>query len=313
MNQIQKPVILVAGASGLQGGAVIEALLEKGEFAIRAIVIETDSPEVKVLAAKNVELVKTTFDDLEGLTKAAQGVVGVFSMQLPSPPDKQGQETRHAQNLVAAAKAAGVKHFVHTSVARAGEHESFIDWERGRWEPTYWQEKAAAIEAVKSADFPYWTILKPSFMMQNVLPPRNGVVLPTLPEGKIITPLEPDTKVDWISGQDVGRFAAEAFIHPEKFNHKELSLVGDKLTMAEVAEALSNVTGKSFDVQTASVEEVLALGFYEGVAMTYVWMNVEGYKVDPQGCTGYGIEPITLKTYLENNKSLLQETYANLD
>lgn len=206
----------------------------------------------------------------------------------------------------------GGQQFVHTSVARAGDHESFVDWDKGRWEPTYWQEKAAAIEAVKAAGFPYRTILKPSFLMQNVLPPRTGVVLPTLPQGKIITPLAPDTKVDWVSGQDVGRFAAEAFTQPEKFNHKELSLVGDKVTMAEVAEALSAVTGKRFDAQTASVEEVLALGFYEGVAMTYAWMNVEGYKVDPQQAAGYGIQAVSLKTFLESRKALLQETYANL-
>nr|GEX01774.1 zinc-type alcohol dehydrogenase-like protein [Tanacetum cinerariifolium] len=298
----------LAGATGVQGGGVVEALLAKGDFTIRAIVLETTSKEAQALAAKNVELFETTFDDVEGLTKAAQGATGVFSVQVAS--DKKGQETQHARNLVAAAQAAGVQQFVHTAVARAGEHESFVDWDKGRWEPAYWEEKAAAMEAVKAAGFPYWTILKPSLMMQNLLPPRDAFMFPTLAQGKLIAPLAPDTKVDWVSGQDVGRFAAEAFAQPEKFNHQELSLVGDKLTLAEVAETLSAVTGKHFEAQSVSLEEALALGFHEGVAMSYVWMDAEGYQVDPQQAAGYGVEPVSLKTFLESRKALLQEAYA---
>ncbi|MBE9463301.1 NmrA family NAD(P)-binding protein [Dyadobacter subterraneus] len=171
MNHIQKPVILVAGGAGLQGGAVIKALLAKGDFAIRAIVRNKNSEAAKALAAQNIELFETTFDELEGLSKAARGATGVFSVQMGTHPGNKGEETRHANNLVAAARAAGVRQFVHTSVARAGEHENFVDWDKGRWEPLYWLEKSAAIDAVKAAGFPYWTILKPPFLMENLLPP----------------------------------------------------------------------------------------------------------------------------------------------
>ncbi|MBD2705703.1 NmrA family NAD(P)-binding protein [Spirosoma sp. BT702] len=271
-----------------------------------------NSEAAQALVAKNIEVFETTFDDLAGLTKAAQGATGVFSVQMGTHPGNKGEERRHATNLVAAAKAAGVQQFVHTSVARAGEHKHFVDWDKGRWEPLYWQEKAAAIEAVKAAGFPYWTILKPPFLMENLLPPRDAGLFPLIAQGKLNTPIASNTKTDWLTAQDIGRFAAEAFTQPEKFNHKELSIVGDKLTMAEVAEALSAVTGKRFEATSLTVEEAAASGLFKWGVETYTWQNVEGYQVDPQEAADYGIQPESLKAFLENHKSFLQARYAGL-
>lgn len=300
-----KSLILVAGATGLQGGAVVEALLDKN-VSIRAIVRDKNSQAAQALAAKGVELVEATFDDLESLTIAAKGTTGVFSVQMGSYPGNKGQETQHAKNLVAAAKAAGVQQIVHTSVARAGEHESFIDWDKGRWEPLYWEEKAAAIEAVKEAGFAYWTILKPPYLMENLLPPRSTMMFPTITQGKLITPIAPETKIDWLSGKDIGRFAAEAFTQPEKFNKKEFAMVGDKLTMSEVADALSTATGKRFEAKSVTEEEVVELGLFDGMIDAYIWQNVEGYKIDPQEAAGYGIQPESMKSFLEKNKSVIK-------
>lgn len=313
INQIQKPVILVAGAAGLQGGAVVTALLAKGNFTIRAIVRDKNSAAAQALAAKNIELVETTFDDVAGLTQAAQGAAGVFSVQMGTHPGNKGEETRHANNLVAAAKAAGVQQLVHTSVARAGEHENFVDWDKGRWEPLYWQEKAAAIEAVKAAGFPYWTILKPPYLMENLLPPRDAGMFPTIAQGKLLTPLAPETKSDWLTAQDIGRFAAEAFTQPEKFNQKELSLVGANVTMAEVAGALSAVTGKRFEATSITEEEAAASGLFNWGVESYLWQNVEGYKIDPQQAAGYGLQPESLQSFLESHKAFLQARYAGLE
>ena len=85
MNKIDKPLILVAGATGTQGGAVIDALLDKG-VAIRAIVRNKASEASQALVAKGVELAEATFDDIESLTSAAKGATAVFSVQMGSHP-----------------------------------------------------------------------------------------------------------------------------------------------------------------------------------------------------------------------------------
>ncbi|MEJ2880961.1 NmrA/HSCARG family protein [Pedobacter sp. GR22-6] len=306
-----KPLILVAGATGTQGGAVIAALLAK-QIAVRAIVRDKNSEAAKALAAKNVALVEATFDNLDSLTKAAEGATGVFSVQMGSHPGNKGEETRHANNLITAAKAAGVQQIVHTSVARAGDHKNFAGWEEGRWEPLYWEEKAAAIDAVKAAGFASWTIIKPPFIMVNLLPPMTEVMFPTIAQGKIITPIAPETKIDWISPNDIGRFAAEAFAEPDKFNRKEFAITGDKLTMAEVADVLSSVTGKRFEAISQTEQDAIASGLFKYGIDSYLWQNAEGYQVDPQEAADFGIEPESLTAYLERNKSLLQKVYHEL-
>lgn len=303
------PLILVAGAAGTQGGAVVDALLAKN-IAVRAMVRNKNSAAAKALAARNVAVVAASFDDVASLTEAAKGATGIFSLQMGTHPGNKGAETQHARNLVAAAKAAGVAQIVHTSVARAGEHENFTDWDKGRWEPLYWEEKAAAINIVKEAGFSHWTIIKPPLIMENLLPSKSETLFPTIVQGKLFSALQPETILDWISPKDIGRFAAEAFAQPEKFNKKEFAIVGDKLTLPEVAATLYSLTGRKFEVKTITQEEAVALGFHELSHQSFSWMNVEGYKVDPQAAAGFGIQPESLKTYLERNKSLLMEGYV---
>ena len=301
-------LILVAGAAGTQGGAVVDALLAKN-IAVRAIVRNKNSEAAKALAAKNLEVVEASFDDVESLTKAAKGATGVFSVQMGSHPGNKGEETQHAKNLVAATKAAGIGQIVHTSVARAGDHENFVGWNDGKWEPLYWEEKAAAINIVKEAGFSYWTIIKPPLIMENLLPSKSQMMYPTIAQGEIITPLNPQVKLDWVSPKDIGRFAAEAFLQPEKFNRREFAIVGDKLSLSEVANVLSAVTGKQFDAIKGTPKDAIVPGFLELWVQSYEWQEVEGYKVDPQETVEFGIETESLKTYLERNKSILLEGY----
>lgn len=307
-----KPLILVAGATGTQGGAVIDALIAKG-IAVRAIVRNKNNEAAKALSEKKVELVEATFDDLAGLMQAAKGATGIFSVQMGSHPGNKGEETRHATNLITAAKAAGIKQIVHTSVARAGEHKNFVDWDKGVWEPLYWEEKAAAIDAVKNAGFTYWTIIKPPFIMVNLLPPMDEMMFPTITTGIIATPIAPETKIDWVSPNDLGRFAAEAFVQPEKFNKKEFAIVGETFTMDEVADVLTNVIGKPFKAISQSNEEALASGLFKYGIDSYIWQNVEGYNVDPHEAAEFGFQPESLKSFLEKNKSILEEKYSELN
>lgn len=148
--------------------------------------------------------------------------------------------------------------------------------------------------------------------MVNLLPPRNVGMFPTIMEGKIITPYKPDTKIGWISPKDIGLFAAEAFLQPEKFNKKEFAIVGDKLTMEEAASTLSSVTGKTFEAISITAEEADASGLFKWGIDSYLWQNAEGYKIDPQEAAGFGIQPESLKAFLEENKSLLKEIYKDL-
>lgn len=270
---------------------------------VRALVRDSDAASGQALAAQGVEVVTGDFDNRASLDAALAGVEGVFSMQMPSPPNDPGSEIRTGRALIEAAHSAGVNVIVHTSVARAGEHESFVGWDEGRWEPTYWEGKAAVNEMVKAQGFRHWVILKPSLIMHNMLPPVADFMFPELSKrGQLDSAMEPDTKVDWIAAQDVGAFAAAAFADPERFHGHEISLAADSVTMGVLATKIAKSTGKPVSAITSSEDQLVARGYHPGMVSSQVWENVEGYKVDIAAARKWGVPLITLDQFIEQNR-----------
>jgi nucleoside-diphosphate-sugar epimerase len=66
---------------------------------------------------------------------------------------------------VNAAKQAGIKYFVHTSVSGTGNHKTFPGWSEGRWQTQYWMNKHRVEKVVRRAGFANWTILRPSYFL----------------------------------------------------------------------------------------------------------------------------------------------------
>ena len=79
--------ILVTGATGKQGGAVIDALLEAKQSTVYALTRSIDSPAAKKLEARGVHLIKGSFTDSEGLVKALKQVDMAFMMTIPASMD----------------------------------------------------------------------------------------------------------------------------------------------------------------------------------------------------------------------------------
>ena len=118
--------ILVTGATGKQGGAVIQRLLESeagNAFKIIAVTRKTDSAGAKKLASKpNVSLLQGDFGDSEAIFKKAGKVWGAFSVQ---PMGKE--EEVQGKAFVDAAVNNGVEFLVYTSVDRGGKERSDKD------------------------------------------------------------------------------------------------------------------------------------------------------------------------------------------
>src|SRR5271166_48686 len=113
----QSKLVLVAGATGKQGGAVVEALLRRGHQ-VRALTRNSASSAANRLRQQRVEIGVGDFADHDSLMRAMRGADAVYAM---STPLEQGAEKETAQGITItdAAKAAGVSHFVYSSVARA--------------------------------------------------------------------------------------------------------------------------------------------------------------------------------------------------
>src|ERR1700758_248091 len=109
----QKLAVVVTGATGKQGGAVVKSLLERGHE-VRAVTRSTDSAKARKLASAGVTLVRASLEDTAVLTKALEGATSLFAMTTPFEGGTQA-EVRQGVSAADAAKAAGA-HLVFSSV-----------------------------------------------------------------------------------------------------------------------------------------------------------------------------------------------------
>ncbi len=77
----------------------------------------------------------------------------------------------------------------------------------------YFHTKQAIIEAVRSAGFARWTVIKPAFFMENL-----PLLAPKGPRGGLLTVLKPDTELALVAVRDIGTAAAHALQNPDRFH-----------------------------------------------------------------------------------------------
>ncbi|MEU5139662.1 NmrA family NAD(P)-binding protein [Streptomyces sp. NPDC021139] len=250
--------VLVTGATGRQGGATARTLLKSG-VPVRALVRDPSTERAAALAALGAELVVGDLDDRDSVVRAAAGARAVFSVQMPDF-GRRGFEGEVAQavHLIEGAREAGVPQFVHTSVSGAGQHTS---WVKDRWETMapYYAAKAGIQDRVREAGFTHWTIVKPGYFMENLLP-SEAIVFPRGVRGGLVSLLKPSTRLSLVAVDDIGATAAAAVAEPERFDRVELELASDLLTMREIAEILSAHLGVTLTPPDMTEEEAVAAG-----------------------------------------------------
>jgi uncharacterized protein YbjT (DUF2867 family) len=297
--------ILVTGATGAQGGAVLRMLL-KHSHQVLAMTRNLKSEQAKELTLLDATVVQGDMGDVESIETALQGVDGVFSMQAASAQDPT-MERAHGFNLIQAAKKLNIKHFVHTSVSGTGAHKTMLGWEEGRWDKDYWDNKWDIEEAVRAANFPVYTILKPAFFMENFILPKVQYMFPDLLEGKLITAILPTTKLAVVATEDIAKFAVAAFENPNLFNGENIELAGDSLTLPEIANHMTEVTGNKVKTYTVSPQQAIERGQFPGWVKSQEWTNEVGYPALVEQLQKYGFSLTSFKEWAIENKDSLKQ------
>ncbi|MFF1692247.1 NmrA/HSCARG family protein [Streptomyces sp. NPDC058257] len=283
--------VLVTGATGRQGGATARALLA-ADVPVRVLVRDPHSEPAKAIEALGAELVKADLSDRASLGPAVEGVRAVFSVQMPPMTETSVDfvgELAQATNLIDAAKAAGVRHFVQSSTSGVGAHTQAPGWAEGRWAAVeeYFNTKQTILDAVRSAGFARWTVIKPAFFMENL-----PELAPNGPQGGLLTVLKPDTELALVATEDIGTAAAHAIDDPDRFHEVELELAGDLLTMTQIAQRLSAAWGVTVTPPSMSLEEALAAGMPMWGA-GHEWTNEVLAPARPEFARALGIPPTT--------------------
>jgi uncharacterized protein YbjT (DUF2867 family) len=255
--------VLITGATGRQGGAVIRHMLPKG-WGLRALTRQCSSYAAERLARQGVELVRGDLEDPASLECATRGVYGVFSVQDFWAVGAK-REVQQGKNLAEAAKKAGVEHFVYSSVGGA-ERNSGID---------HWESKWEIEKHIRKLGLPA-TMLRPVAFMENYY--IDQVEIGIL-KGKLMDPIRGDKPYQTIATDDIGAFVALAFEKPAEFVGLELEIAGSELTNPETAETFSRVLGRPVKFQQLPmplVRVVLGKEFYR----MFRWLNQQGFKAE---------------------------------
>ena len=281
-------IILVTGATGKQGGAVARELLSHG-YKVRAMTRKQTESAARELAARGAEIVTADLDQPATLERALAGVWGVFAVQNTWEAGVV-QEELQGKRFAEIAKNAGVEHFVYSSVGSAHRKTGI----------PHFDNKARVEEKVRGLGFPSSVIIRPVFFMENWISPWFK---PGLDEGKLFIALKPETRLQMIAVEDIGRFGRIAFERDKELNGRAIDIAGDQRTVPETAEILGRALGRAVTFVPVPIAEVRKQS--EDYAIMLEWFDRVGYDVDIPGLIReYGIRPLTLGEWADKRLKL---------
>lgn len=273
-------LVLVTGATGTQGGAVAYELLKRG-YEVRGLTRNPDSDRAQALAKRGVEMVQGDFDDTASLASAMEGAYGVFAVT-DFWEHGFATEVLHGETLVDVASAAGVQHFVFTSVAGADVYTGIPHF-----------ESKSKIEEYLAASDLNWSVVRPVSFMDNVKYEKSSIL-----SGVFFDPRDTGKSHQWIAASDIGFFVGEAFDKPDDWYGQALEIAGDSMTLAEFAEELSRTFGINVHHQQITwetYEEQLG----EELTLMVRWFDEKGYDVDVKALRARYPNLLTYSQYLQ--------------
>lgn len=286
---------LVSGASGHLGRLTIEHLLNTEKVPAERIVATTRNPDgLADLARRGIDVRSASFDDQASLAAAFKGVERALLIST----DSIGRRAEQAARAVAAAKQAGVRHLLYTSMP-APETSAVI----------FAPEHLAAEKAIAAAGFAGWTVLRNSWYFENLL----HVMPQALAAGSWYSAAG-EGGIAYIARDDLARAAATALAKAS--GQRTFTLTGARtFTTAEIARLVSAATGKPLSVvavpEEGLIQGMIGAGLPEPVAKMFASFDVATRRGDLAQVTGdyktlTGRDPAPLGPWVTANAKVLQ-------
>ena len=246
-----KKLIAVIGATGQQGRGVVRALQASGQFKVRAL---SRNPGKHPELAD--EVLEADLNRPETLKAALEGAYGVFLVT--NFYEASDGELKQATAAVRAAKDAGVKHFVWSTLP---DVETISG---GKFHVPHFTGKARVEPIVKAAGFEFHTFVIAPFYYQNLVGAFGPQKQADGSSGWAI-PLDPGVRCIHMGDiTELGNVVAGAFAHPEQAGHGEyLPLVGDFLSFNEIVETLNR---QGNEISVKQVPKEIFAKFFPGAA-----------------------------------------------
>jgi uncharacterized protein YbjT (DUF2867 family) len=259
-----KKIIVVTGATGAQGGGLARAILADpaGGFAVRAITRDPNSDASKALAAQGAEIVVADVDDEASLVRALEGAYGAFFVTFFWAHFSPAKEAAQVGNMARAAKAAGIKHAVWSTLEDTRRWVPLSDNRmptlQEKFKVPHFDAKGESNALFTEAGVPT-TFFHTSFYWDNFI--HFGMGPKAGPDGSLaITLPMGDKKMPGIAAEDIGRCAYGVFKRPDLIG-QSIGIAGEHPTGAEMAAVMSKAIGKPVAYHSVSPETYRSFGF----------------------------------------------------
>ncbi|MFZ0390258.1 MAG: NmrA/HSCARG family protein [Calditrichia bacterium] len=259
----EKKIIAVTGATGSQGGGLVQAIIKdrSNGFTARALTRDINSDKAKKLADSGVEVVFADVNDTDSIKAAFEGAYGAYCVTFFWEHFSPEKEMQHAANLANAAKEAQVKHVIWSTLEDTRKWVPLGDDRMptlmGKFKVPHYDAKGEANKFFTEQHLPV-TFLYTSFYWDNFiyfgLGPKRGS------DGKLVLTLPmADKRLPGIAAEDIGKCAYGIFKRGEEFIGKSVGIAGGKLSGSQMAEGLSKTLGE--EVQYNAVDPAVFRGF----------------------------------------------------
>jgi len=287
-------MILITGANGQTGRAIMKALINKGEE-VRAFVRKAEQmDELKLLGVKEVMI--GDMMNQEDVNIAYTGVSTVYHICSVFNPN----EVEIGEIAINAAKYAKIQHFVYHSVLHSILHDM-----------PHHQKKHRVEEMLVNSEIPY-TIIQPSAFMQNILESWKTLREEGIFRQKLYT--SPETRMCLIDLEDLAEAVANILINKEHIGATYELCGPDNMSLYDMKTIIEKQFGREIIVETPP-DEFMAAGLKKsGLGEYYInslltmfhHYNEQGFIGNSNTLTWIlGRKPTDFSTFI--NKTLLNE------
>lgn len=255
MTAIKKPTILITGATGQIGGAVLRNL--QTDDAITLVAAVRSPQKAKPFAALGIRTVLLDFDKEETLAPALQGMDRVFLAT------GYGVDMlRQSKVFLDKARQAGVQHIVH--LGACGRDDTTV---------AHWAWHQLVERYIEWSGFSF-THLRPECFMQNLLG-YGG--MPAVVEG-VIQQYTGDAPFSWVDGDDVALVAEQALLQPEKHAGKTYRLGYEAKSYNDIAAIMTETLGQPFRYEALDPKIFLESMRKAGAEMAYMSCVYDNFR-----------------------------------
>ncbi|EME81864.1 uncharacterized protein MYCFIDRAFT_63656 [Pseudocercospora fijiensis CIRAD86] len=232
--------LVVTGATGKQGGALITALLSHPSqpFEIYAVTRNKTSKSAQALAKNpNVHIIEGNFNDPDAIFSQVKSPWGLFAMSNPMNAAKE--EEKEGKALVHAATNAGIQHIKRRQHGHFSPARSFL---RNHDERFFLGKAFTAMWGLNGND-------------------AKLQLVSTKDIGKIAAEAFPNAETS-------------------EYRNKSISLAGDENSVVEAEKVFREVTGQKIPETYGFVARILKWLLHEQLGLMFDWFRTEGFGVD---------------------------------